>query len=220
MSAPALSKTERAIAAPDRARRGRPPSVTKRNAIMHAAQQAFMTHGFARVSMDEIAERANVSKLTLYRHFGSKAELFATVIRHKCDSMLPLDQIDSLKTLPLPDALATIGRQFLALILSDEALALNRLIVLEGDRDPEMAQIFFENAVERTLRRVADFLSLRRADGEISIEDPLLAAGHYVSLLKAMPHMCAQLHLPLLGSSSLEQHILRCAALVLKAWRD
>lgn len=53
---------------------------TKKDNIKQAALELFATHGVAKVSVDEIAAKANVSKVTLYKYFGSKDDLYAAVI--------------------------------------------------------------------------------------------------------------------------------------------
>ena len=58
---------------------GRPKDPGKRAAILDAAKRMFVSHGFERVSMDQIAAEAGVSKLTVYSHFGDKDRLFARV---------------------------------------------------------------------------------------------------------------------------------------------
>jgi AcrR family transcriptional regulator len=59
----------RAHAAP---RRGRPRSETSRKAILAAARELLLEHGLNSVSMDALAERAGVSKATIYRWWSSK----------------------------------------------------------------------------------------------------------------------------------------------------
>lgn len=49
--------------------------------IVDAAYQSFWRSGFARASLDAIAERAAVTKRTLYAHFRSKDDLLAEVLR-------------------------------------------------------------------------------------------------------------------------------------------
>ena len=61
-------------------RRGRVKSDLKRRAILHGAKAVFLAAGFEGANMDEVAARAGVSKMTVYRHFGSKEDLFAGVI--------------------------------------------------------------------------------------------------------------------------------------------
>src|ERR1700752_2447185 len=53
----------------------------KHEAIVQAATALFQKHGFDGISMDKVAEAAEVSKRTLYNHFPSKEELFAHCCR-------------------------------------------------------------------------------------------------------------------------------------------
>src|SRR5215475_5098081 len=55
-------------------------SDAKRDAILRGAKAVFLKQGFESTSMDVVALRAGVSKMTVYRHFGSKEALFAGVI--------------------------------------------------------------------------------------------------------------------------------------------
>ncbi len=48
--------------------------------ILKAAREIFFRDGFADTNLDEVAVRAEVGKGTLYRHFGSKAELYVAVL--------------------------------------------------------------------------------------------------------------------------------------------
>ena len=59
---------------------GRPKDLGKRDAILDAAKRLFATHGFDGTSMDAIAKTAEVSKLTVYSHFGDKESLFREVV--------------------------------------------------------------------------------------------------------------------------------------------
>ena len=68
---------------------GRPKDPGKRAAILDAAKRMFVSHGFERVSMDQIAAEAGVSKLTVYSHFGDKDRLFAEAVRAHCEQGMP-----------------------------------------------------------------------------------------------------------------------------------
>jgi AcrR family transcriptional regulator len=52
----------------------------RREAIMASAQELFFAKGFNATTMDEIAQRTELSKGTLYLYFGSKEELYVTVM--------------------------------------------------------------------------------------------------------------------------------------------
>jgi AcrR family transcriptional regulator len=57
----------------------KPPGQTRRR-ILDAAYEQFYRKGFSRVSVDEVAAQAKVTKRTLYYHFESKDELLASVL--------------------------------------------------------------------------------------------------------------------------------------------
>ena len=58
-----------------------PRSATKtRQAILDAAYMQFRRRGYTRVSLDEIAAAARVTKRTLYYHFRSKDDLLGAVL--------------------------------------------------------------------------------------------------------------------------------------------
>ncbi len=52
----------------------------KRESILQVATALFSAHGMARVSVDEIAAQAGVSKVTIYKYFSSKDALYASVV--------------------------------------------------------------------------------------------------------------------------------------------
>jgi AcrR family transcriptional regulator len=58
------------------------PREGARSRILEAAYELFYRKGFARVSVDLVAERAGVTKRTLYYHFASKDDLLAAVLAY------------------------------------------------------------------------------------------------------------------------------------------
>jgi AcrR family transcriptional regulator len=73
---PSIADAARAGRDRDR-HRGR---VATRTRILKAAREIFFRDGFADTNLDEIAARAQMGKGTLYRYFGSKAELYIAVL--------------------------------------------------------------------------------------------------------------------------------------------
>lgn len=61
---------------------------SKMERIKRIALELFLTHGPDRVSMDEVAAKADVSKVTIYKYFGSKEELYSAVITLFIDETL------------------------------------------------------------------------------------------------------------------------------------
>ena len=56
-----------------------------RQRILDAAYGLFWRQGFLRVSMDEIAARAEITKRALYQHFRSKDDLIAAALAHSSE---------------------------------------------------------------------------------------------------------------------------------------
>jgi AcrR family transcriptional regulator len=66
---------------------GQRPSRLPRNArrlqLLQAAQEVFVAQGFHAAAMDDIAERAGVSKPVLYQHFPGKRELYLALLEQQ-----------------------------------------------------------------------------------------------------------------------------------------
>lgn len=59
----------------------------KREQVIEAARKLFHRFGFKKVSMDEIAREAGVTKKTIYMYFGSKEELLKYFIQEEISNM-------------------------------------------------------------------------------------------------------------------------------------
>jgi AcrR family transcriptional regulator len=57
--------------------------IDTRERILRGAYKLFYAKGFARVGVDAVAEKAGLTKRTLYYHFESKDELLAAVLDHR-----------------------------------------------------------------------------------------------------------------------------------------
>ena len=58
----------------------RMPRQARRKQLLGAAQEVFVAHGYHSAAMDDIAERAGVSKPVLYQHFPGKLDLYLALI--------------------------------------------------------------------------------------------------------------------------------------------
>ncbi|AQZ68883.1 TetR family transcriptional regulator [[Actinomadura] parvosata subsp. kistnae] len=79
----------RVTATPDAKPRGtRLPRLARRRQLLSAAQEVFVENGYHAAAMDEIAERAGVSKPVLYQHFPGKLELYLALLDLHVDDMV------------------------------------------------------------------------------------------------------------------------------------
>ncbi|WP_176611740.1 TetR/AcrR family transcriptional regulator [Actinomadura sp. WMMB 499] len=76
-------------ATPDARPRGtRLPRMARRRQLLGAAQEVFVAQGYHAAAMDEIAERAGVSKPVLYQHFPGKLELYLALLDEHAEGLV------------------------------------------------------------------------------------------------------------------------------------
>ena len=163
-----------------------PPLVTtspKHTQIMDAAHKLFLELGYGATSMDAIAEEANVSKRTVYSHFGSKEALFSAVMGYLCNSMGFNDQ-HAPESASVRDYLFATGRGFLAAVLQPTALATLRVIIAEAGKFPELGELFWGQTSQVHRCRLADYLDEQHRRGILDIPDGEVAAMQFLGLVK------------------------------------
>src|SRR5215475_12384340 len=70
---------------------GRPvrlPRSARRKQLLAAAQEVFVAQGYHAAAMDDIADRAGVSKPVLYQHFPGKLELYLALLDTHCEVLI------------------------------------------------------------------------------------------------------------------------------------
>lgn len=135
-----------------------------RERLRVAAQRLFVEQGYTATSTDAILAAAGISsKETLYRHFASKEDLFIAVLRH-----LSMDQPGfsaTLSALPEPrdlpslrDALTTLAREVLSMMVQPEYLALLRVMIAEAPRIQHLGPLFTSAIPQRGVAIVSGLL--------------------------------------------------------------
>jgi TetR/AcrR family transcriptional repressor of mexJK operon len=160
----------------------------KAEAVLAAAERCFLARGFGAVSMDAIAREAGVSKATVYAHFADKAALFGAVIGRLSERYGGFS-IEALDPAAAEASLTTIARRFLELVLSPEAIALNRIIIAEVTRFPELGEVFWQAGPARTRAQLETFLRRATAAGTIAVPDPRQAAEQFTALARGEIHL-------------------------------
>jgi len=160
------------------------PAGGKAESILAAAKRTFLASGFGAVSMDTIAREAGVSKATVYAHFAGKEELFGAVIGRECERYFALFLARELDPCDARGSLMVLGRRFLELVLSPDAIALHRIIMGEVTRFPTLGEVFWRAGPERERVQIEDFLKSAVASGTLSLHDTRLAARQFISLVR------------------------------------
>src|SRR5437870_12546763 len=94
-----------------RPRSSRLPRHERRRQLLDAALEVFVSQGYHAAAMDDIAERAGVSKPVLYQHFPGKLELYLALLDESVGTLLETvgDALRS-KLDPKQRVAATFGR--------------------------------------------------------------------------------------------------------------
>ncbi len=169
----------------------------KRQLVLEAAAGLFIAQGYGAVSMDAIARGAGVSKATLYAHFNSKDQLFATIITEACRANLDWPGLLQAGGQDVRAALTALGRRILGFLLEDRALAIYRVVVAESARFPELGRAFLDGGPAKARLLCGAWLAEQAEAGRLRpMPDPGLAADQLMALLRAGPHFRATLGVP------------------------
>lgn len=157
-------------------------SERKRAAIVEAAVDEFLSRGFRDTSMDRIAERAEVSKRTVYNHFSNKDELFRAIATDLVEELASSESGEFNPEQPLPEQLHKVLLYQVAVMTSEKFVGMSRVLLAEAFRSPELIRETFEqgmgeDAVTKWVRQAA-------AAGAIEVRDASAAANQLLSLLK------------------------------------
>jgi TetR/AcrR family transcriptional repressor of mexJK operon len=161
-------------------------SARKRQTILSAGRGLFLSNGYQGTSVDQIAASAEVSKQTVYKHFGDKHELLLTIVNDALDSTVTpfLGRITALgETADLEADLIALAADYLRAVLQEPVVQLRRLVVGEANRVPELAQRYYEQAPARTLAAFADCFGRLHDRGMLHVPESSLAAEHFAFLI-------------------------------------
>ncbi|WP_309603510.1 TetR/AcrR family transcriptional regulator [Sphingomonas sp.] len=165
-----------------RASGGRPRDPGKDKAILEAARDTFFERGFNRTAMEEVAARAGVSKVTLYKRFADKEALFEAVVRREVEKMVEEFENWPYDDGSLPERLNAFGSILLRFLFSTRHHLLDRMLSQEFATKPDMARRFYEAGPGSCRSRLGTMLADSADHGEITVDDPLMAAADLVSL--------------------------------------
>ncbi|MFE3138086.1 TetR/AcrR family transcriptional regulator [Streptomyces scopuliridis] len=173
-----MSRAIAAVQTPGRKLR----SEGKRAAILEAAEALFLAEGYERASVDAIASRANVSKRTVYDHFGDKGTIFLRVIEraHNAVTGTIRAAIDEELTQDrdLREALTAFGRRVVTQAFPSSDYVTFRRLTSQRWAIPQLA----ETARDRPERMLEERFTALAAHGEIQTASPGLAARHFTAL--------------------------------------
>jgi AcrR family transcriptional regulator len=156
----------------EKPRRGRPRSEQARNAILDAAAELLLAHGLEAVSMDAVAQRADVSKATIYRWWPTKETLALEALYHEWEPARPSPR----DTGSLRADLLSLLRPWIRRVRARPYGRVIAALVTEANTDPDFAEQYRARFVQPR-REPARALFRRAIDrGEIPADTDIEVA--------------------------------------------
>lgn len=164
-------------------------SARKRRAILEAAEEVFLRGGYLGTNMEEIAVRSEVSKQTVYKHFGSKERLFVEIVTHMTTTAGDRVHVHSA---PAPDEdlevyLTDYALRQLTVVLTPRLMRVRRLVIGEVPRFPELAEALYHHGPGRAIDNLTHVFEALSATGRLTLPDPRSAAARFNWLVMSEP---------------------------------
>jgi AcrR family transcriptional regulator len=188
--------------------------------ILEAARYEFSHSGYAATAMENVSRRGGVSTKTLYRLFPNKAALFEAMVSERMDNFV---SVVKLRACDGSDVETALGEALMAcaeLMLDGEVIALQRVIVADSVKFPDILETFFRRAITRTQDTLANWLRAQQKRGTIELEDADIAAGMLLGMLAFQPQRSVIFgHRPAPTREERELRAKTCAKLFLQGCR-
>jgi AcrR family transcriptional regulator len=148
-----MSGTSATLRAPAR---GSADEAARMRHVLEAAEHIFLAKGYHSATMSDVAKAAGMSKKTIYTLIESKADLFVALLNHH--------QAKLVYPVPAPGAspYETLCETMLCLaqfLLSNEQIALVRLIMAEYTHSPDLGRFFMRTKVNKAKIQLEAFLA-------------------------------------------------------------
>ncbi|WOE74741.1 TetR/AcrR family transcriptional regulator [Alterisphingorhabdus coralli] len=173
---------------------GRPRDPEKHQAILRAARKVFFTKGLGSAAIEEIAQRAGVSKVTIYNRFGDKPTLFEAVVKQQSDSMSEMLIGKRVEGADLKTRLNGFGEALLAFLFDPDHVSMERILAQDLAEHPGLAHRFFAVGPGQCRERLANVLAEAAKRGELTIDNPIEGAEDLLSLWKGFADLEFRLH--------------------------
>ena len=153
--------------------------------------KAFLEAGYAEASVNRIAAAAGVSIKTLYRHYESKDDLFSAVMQAACGKPPGGDSDETAAPppawygLPPAEALPQAGADYLRHALSQDQVALYRVVARDAHRFPELGRRYQEATAGARDAAFRGYLDLWADREGWTVRDKQAAAQGFAALLRA-----------------------------------
>jgi len=155
--------------------------------LLAVARKIFCENGFERTTILAISREAHVSPKTIYSRYGGKEGIFGASIRVRADDTVeplraPITRKDDVYA-----ALYEFAMRLLAVTSAREAVLIQRLVIAESQRFPEIGEKFLNAGPRNGVRMLSQYFGLAEAARYLTVPSPELAAEMFIGALLGIP---------------------------------
>ncbi|MCJ8056868.1 TetR/AcrR family transcriptional regulator [Shinella curvata] len=164
-------------------RRGRPANEGLSQTIVDAACELFVELGFQATTLDKVARRAKISKLSIYRHFENKEALFSAAISARCRQLTPQALFEGVNG-SAEQQLMAAGSSLLRMLMSPDVRSVEATVVADKTNQQSLSKLFYEAGPMRVTAQIEALLRQLHAKAALNVPDPHQSARLFGALIK------------------------------------
>lgn len=212
-----LNKMDKKV--PCNKRSGRPFDPSKEVAILDAATELLLTLGPAKLSIEAVARKAGVSKVTIYSRFNEKNMLIEAAVRRKSNELNQRLSISPERNESPHQALYDFALNLLHFVLSSEHLKFLRLLGSLSEVDQDLLHSIYNNGVQASLNAMDEWLKIQHKAGVIECPDTGFAAELFLNMVTGLDIIRALYQLPPKQSGEqINRHVESVVKQFLRLW--
>ena len=166
----------------------------RREAILEAATDAFLQHGYDGTTLDMIITKAGGSRRSLYDYFGDKQGLFGAVIRYHADKLVEEIRSIDVTGMSAREGLTMLANNFVFALLEPLNLELYRLLITQAPTFPDLGRTGYQAGPELLLSELEQYLKHLQREGQLPAKLPTPhTARQFLGMVKAEFQLCALL---------------------------
>jgi AcrR family transcriptional regulator len=165
------------------ARRGRPANEALGQTIVDAAGELFAELGFHATTLDKVAQRAKISKLSIYRHFENKEALFGAAFAARCQQLIPQVLFEGVEG-SVEDQLMAVGSSLLRTLLRPDVRNVEAMVMADTTSQKSLSKLHYEAGPAHIIAQIEALLRQLHAKAVLNVPDPLLSARLFAAIFK------------------------------------
>lgn len=164
-------------------RRGRPANEALGRTIVDAACELFEELGFHAATLDKVAQRAKISKLSIYKHFENKEALFGAAFAARCQQLVPQKLFEDVDG-SAEDQLMAAGSSLLRTLLRPEVRNVEAMVMADTPNQKSLSKLHYEAGPAHIIAQIEGLLRQLHAKALLNVSDPLQSARLFAALFK------------------------------------